>query len=70
LTVMERAYTLSPHRAYRDGSPLQPLPQIGIVEPEGLRCVNKLQETWNGISELLEELNAETLEARGSAVRA
>jgi hypothetical protein len=44
--------------------------RMAIVEPEDLHCVNKLQETWNRIRELPEELNAETLEARGSAVRA
>src|SRR5713101_6960718 len=38
---------------------------IGFVEHEVLRCVHKLWETWNGKSELLEELNLQSFEARG-----
>jgi len=38
----------------------------GTVEPEVLRCVQKLQETWNGKCELLEKIKLEVFEARGS----
>src|SRR5580658_2041814 len=36
-----------------------------IVEPEVLRCVHKLLETWNVKRELLEKLNYQHFEARG-----
>src|ERR1700679_1525571 len=39
---------------------------LGIVEPEALCCAHKLRETWNGKRELLEELNLQLFEARGS----
>jgi hypothetical protein len=34
------------------------------IEPEILRCVQKLRETWNEKCEFLEELNAKFLKAR------
>src|SRR6267154_774737 len=40
-------------------------PDHGIVEPEVLRCVDKLRETWNGKRELLEEYNLQSFDTRG-----
>src|SRR6266403_2371497 len=38
----------------------------GTVEPDVLRCVQKLQDTWNGKCELVEKVKLELFEARGS----
>jgi hypothetical protein len=38
--------------------------EFGTAEPDVLCCVYKLQETWNGKCELLEEPNVKLLEAR------
>jgi hypothetical protein len=38
--------------------------EFGTVEPEVLCCVHKLQETWDGKRELVEEPNFKLLEAR------
>jgi len=35
------------------------------LKPEVLCCVDKLQETWDRVRELIEEVNSELLEARG-----
>jgi hypothetical protein len=39
--------------------------ELDAVEPEDLHCVHKLQKTWDGKRELLEEPDGKTLEARG-----
>jgi hypothetical protein len=41
----------------------------GTVEPEILCCIHKLQKTWDGKHELVEEENPEFLEARGGDPR-
>ena len=38
---------------------------FGALEPEVLGCVHKLQESWHGKSELVEDVDTELLEAWG-----
>jgi len=38
--------------------------EFGTMKPEVLRCVHKLQETWDEIRDLVEELKFKLLEVR------
>jgi hypothetical protein len=40
--------------------------KFGSVEPEILYCIDKMQETWDGKCEFVEEPNFEPLETKGS----
>src|SRR5882757_5282989 len=62
--IYEKGMHLGSTGIHPHNDSLRVKPEFGTVKPEALCCVHKLQETWDGKRELVEEVNFKLLEAR------
>jgi hypothetical protein len=62
--IYEKGILLGPTRIHRHKDSLRIEPEFDTVEPEVLWSDHKLQETWDGKRELIEEVNLKLVEAR------